>query len=259
MNLTKYSKETFERYYNRYEKAIKNLLEKTSDRDFTLTNLHDYFCNKFADFKYEHNKLIDLFDELDNLFKINRHLAIVLKSYRKEMSQLNSSKLNTNKSGRTIFPIENYTDIELVRLFAEYKTYDELVFILENNNWDVYRNKIKKQKQALHKEITEEIETNFTDQKSSDFTTSRQILALHYMFKYMQVKNVDKTETARFFQFITGKSFDNIYKRVRDPLRENNKTLKSDLKYIREYFNKLEMLEIVKMINNEIAQCDAKK
>ena len=72
------------------------------------------------------------------------------------------------------------------------------------------------------------------------------------MLKYMQVKNTDKTEIARFIQFLTSKNYDNIYKRVLNPFNVNDKVFREDLRFVRGYFERLGLYELVKMINNEL-------
>jgi len=64
----------------------------------------------------------------------------------------------------------------------------------------------------------------------------------------------NKTEIARFIEFLTGKSYDSIYKKVREPLKLKDSEAKKDLEFVKAYFVKLGLSEIVKMINNEIAQ-----
>lgn len=276
MNLNIYYKETYERYFNRYYRVIRNRILNSIDLLDTFYVLLEYFGDK-KDALTDQTNLGYQFECVDEIYKVGIPFAAALKS-------LKENKFTKNEKKGKLFKLDNYSDKEFTRLYAEYKTYDEITLKLECND-EKYFTHVKFNKELLSgindkrieksdilnaitnsnnipKSATNQLETDELDfdvSKSINHTTSRQILALHFMFKYMQVTNVDKTEVARFFQFITGKSFDNIYKRVRDPYRENNKTLKSDLKYIREYFNKLEMLEIVKMINNEIAECDAKK
>jgi transcription initiation factor TFIIIB Brf1 subunit/transcription initiation factor TFIIB len=100
---------------------------------------------------------------------------------------------------------------------------------------------------------TETASTLKNTEKSKSFTTARQVLAVHYLLKYANVKNIDRTEIARFIQFLTGKNFDNIYKKLQSPFKLNDKYLKEDLRYVKDYFERLGMQEIVKMINNEIS------
>jgi hypothetical protein len=117
---------------------------------------------------------------------------------------------------------------------------------------------------AINKNTTDkEIHSEAEDVKNGDFTTARQVLAIHYLLEYCQVKNVDNTTKARFIQFLTGKETGakdikntTIYKRVAKPFSTDNKTLNADLAYIRGYFEKMGLSEIAKMITNEISQSE---
>lgn len=119
--------------------------------------------------------------------------------------------------------------------------------------------------ERILEKIEESLQTSDegTLDKHPEFTTARQVLAMHYLFEYCQIKNVDNTAKARFVQFMTGKetgaksiSNTTIYKRVIKPLSTDNKTLKADLQYIRKYFEDLGLNEIAKMITNEISKSE---
>jgi len=95
------------------------------------------------------------------------------------------------------------------------------------------------------------------DLKNPEFTTARQVLAMHYLFEYTKVVGIDQTEKAHFIEFLTGKNYKNIYDAVRSPLATKDGNLrKGDLRYIRPYFEKLGLREIVKMIDNELDKPD---
>lgn len=106
-----------------------------------------------------------------------------------------------------------------------------------------------------------QIEADANEQNSGnpEFTTSRQVLAMHYLFEYCNVVNIDTTEKARFIQFLTGREVNaknigntNIYKKLKSPFPQSEKTLINDLQFIRTYFEKLGLIEIVSKINKEI-------
>jgi hypothetical protein len=90
--------------------------------------------------------------------------------------------------------------------------------------------------------------------RNSEFTTARQVLAVHYLLQYIKALNVNKTEIARFIEFLTGKNYDSIYKKVREPLKLKDSEAKKDLEFVKAYFLKLELSEIVRMIDDEIAE-----
>ncbi len=112
-----------------------------------------------------------------------------------------------------------------------------------------------KQQMALERKPQAESRTETEAAKHNpEFTTARQVLAVHYLLQYVKVQNVNKTEIARFIEFLTGKSYDSIYKKVREPLKLKDSEAEKDLEFVKAYFVKLGLSEIVRMIDNEIAQ-----
>ncbi|MBA3285021.1 MAG: hypothetical protein H0U27_08185 [Nitrosopumilus sp.] len=105
--------------------------------------------------------------------------------------------------------------------------------------------------------LQNEIETKGSNK---EFTTARQVLAIHYLMEELNVfAKADKTEVARFIQFLTGKETGvskindtTIYKKVKSPFSKNDKQLESDLRFIRIYFEKLGLISITDKINKEI-------
>jgi hypothetical protein len=91
-----------------------------------------------------------------------------------------------------------------------------------------------------------EIETTMRNPK---FTTKRQVFVLYYMLKHLGLKNVDKTVQARFIEFLTGKN----YKKIYDSVREVDDLIfikgGEDARYVREWFEKLGLTEIVKELD----------
>lgn len=86
-----------------------------------------------------------------------------------------------------------------------------------------------------------------------EFTNARQVLAMHYIFQFLKVENVDRTAKARFIRFFTGKDEKNIYDALANPLASKAKNFRrKDLQFIRSYFENLGLDAIVKMIDNEL-------
>ena len=93
-----------------------------------------------------------------------------------------------------------------------------------------------------------------TATRNSDHTTARQALAVLYLLDIAGIGNgVRQKEIARFIEFLTGKSQENIYKMVRYfPQRENRNDYFNDKLYVKDWFQKLNATHIVKLIDNEI-------
>ncbi len=113
-----------------------------------------------------------------------------------------------------------------------------------------------KQLMALEKPIRKQLDPQPENQvikRNSDFTTARQVLAVHYLLNHLGVyQNTDKTDVARFIEFLTGKNFDSIYKKVREPIKLKDSEAKKDLKFVKSYFQKLSLTQIVKAIDDEM-------
>jgi hypothetical protein len=111
--------------------------------------------------------------------------------------------------------------------------------------------------------INSDYQTNDAKSNKKEFTTARQVLAIHYLLEYCKVPNIDNTAKARFIQFLTGRESGasnikdtTIYKKVRKPLSTDNRTLNADLGFIRKYFEDLGLSEIAKAITNEISKSE---
>ncbi len=97
--------------------------------------------------------------------------------------------------------------------------------------------------------------------KNKAFTARRRALAIHYLDKHFKINPTgNKLPLAEFTHFLTGNTQDKIYKVLRNPLAYNTDSVKKkaeetmweDLKYIRLYFVRLELPEVVKYIDNDI-------
>lgn len=95
---------------------------------------------------------------------------------------------------------------------------------------------------------------------NKEFTTARQVLAVYYLLSELDVHGkTDKTEIARFVQFLTGKEIKaakitdtNIYKKIKKPLSKSDHQQVADLKFIKQYFEKLGLDNIVSVIDKDI-------
>ncbi|MBI5541235.1 MAG: hypothetical protein HY951_14310 [Bacteroidia bacterium] len=237
-------------------------MAKANDKDYTHNEFANY-CVAVLEIRYKASEREVIVNVLEHEYKIGKEFSLVIKILRKEIHQqiLNDTidfiEIIPGKETPTFdetipkkkpenYFIDQYSDLELVRIFSEYKAYEKFNEFLNSEILNKEIEKRLRRAKLLHPEKE-------TEEKIKDFTTARQVLAVHYLLKYENVKNVDKTEIARFIQFLTGKNFDNIYKKLQNPFKVNDKSVKDDLRFIRLYFEKMGMEEVVKMINNEIA------
>ncbi|MBI5539063.1 MAG: hypothetical protein HY951_03325 [Bacteroidia bacterium] len=259
-NLDTYFSETTERYFNRLVNIYKKRMAKANDKDYAHNEFTNY-CGAILEIRYKASEREVIVNALEHEYKIGKEFALVIKVLRKEIHKqiLNDTidfieitqdtktpafdETIPKKKPETYF-IDQYSDLELVRMFSEYKAYEKFSEFLKSEklNKEIEK-RLKKEKFLPEKE---------TEEKYKDYTTARQVLAVHYLLQYYNVKNVDKTEIARFIQFLTGKNLDNIYKKIQNPFKVNDKSVKDDLRFVREYFEKMGMAEVVKMINSEL-------
>jgi hypothetical protein len=267
LDLDNFFKETSERLYNRLVRAYNIRMKNANDKEYTHKQYEDY-CYATLELKFRASKLELILENLEHNYKLGRKFENSIKSVRKEFSnnqepdnsrivdetdELKFSFIVSENESTNQLELENistisdenavsekklieFSDEELVRIFSEFKAYQRFYEFLNS----------QKQDEISESELSE------IPEKSKDFTTARQVLAVHYLLKYAQVKNVDKTEIARFIQFLTGKNYDNIYKKLQNPFKINDKFLKEDLRFIRDYFERLGMSEVVRMINGEM-------
>jgi hypothetical protein len=262
-NLDELLSQLIERYYKRLVNVYHKRIEKARDKEFAIS-LFVKRVMAFSEFRVKFNdEYRSLMESLEEDYRLGRSIVYSINKLRKthkkrvenesqHLSEIISLDENSMKTSLTRLEkktsrysdINNFTDEEVVRLYAEYQVYEKFTEFLN-----------EEAKPYLLTE-TEVIPTTLTiednTEKNKEFTTARQVLAIHYLLKYCQVKNVDDTEKARFVHFLTGKNLDNIYKKVQSPLGGANKYVAEDLKFVRGYFERLGMKEIVKMINNEI-------
>lgn len=91
----------------------------------------------------------------------------------------------------------------------------------------------------------------------TDITLNRQFLALYYLLNEVDNKvfSRNKSEIARFIQLLTNKSYDNIYKLtknpVKDPLERTSKKYQSDIQFVKEAFLKLGLDKIAHQIESD--------
>jgi hypothetical protein len=258
VNLNNYFIETTDRYYNRLVRIYENRLAKANNKQYTHNEFVKY-CMGVLEIRFGVSEREEIVQMLEHEYKIGKEFELAIKlmrkNYRKRISD-NSALVSEYESdnGNSEYGnfdstdksetvnIDQYSDLELIRLFAEFKAaqrFDEFLISINPSN-------------SNDELSAETVSVSDLSDKSKEFTTARQVLAIHYLLKYSNVKNVDKTEIARFIQFLTDKNFDNIYKKLQNPFKLNNKSLKEDLRFIRDYFERLGVLEVVKMINNEI-------
>jgi len=234
IDLDVFLKEFIHKYYRRMVVAFKTRMEKANDKEYTLS-LYRKRMGGMTDFRLEINEdYKTIIEHFEGDYKLGRPFKGSLKTLRR----MHSFYYHED----TILPeFVQRSDEEIARVFGEYIAFQKFKQYLNDIGTAETMNS--------NKENTDDPQA-----RNKGFTTARQVLTVHYLLKYCQVKNIDNTEKARFIHFLTGKNYDNIYKRVQSPLNGSDKYINEDLKYVRRYFEQLGMKEVVKMINNELEQ-----
>ncbi|MEI6767161.1 MAG: hypothetical protein WCM76_16140 [Bacteroidota bacterium] len=263
-NLDQFYTETSQRHYNLLFSTYKRRLDKASDKAYTHSEFQTY-AKAMLIFRFEESYRAPALEHFMHDLKVGKELSLSIKKLRKNFKpkydtisydfeeiiepfeidgKSEDNKREQVKPEKPIFDLNEYSDKDLVRIFAEYMAYRRFFEFLESE--DLKYSLVEKKSETTPSLMTA------SEGAIKDSTTARQVLAVHYLLKYANVKNIDKTEIARFIQFLTGKNFDNIYKRLQNPFKINEKALNEDLRFVRNYFERLEMSEVVKMINNEL-------
>lgn len=130
------------------------------------------------------------------------------------------------------------------------------------DSWAIMHHSLaKKIKKIKKKQAKKEVSNKGKPISNSEFTTARQLLAIYYLLEFSKVdfQAIDRTELARFSQFLTGRSQDakkiqdtNLYKRWGALFHETEKRNRKDLQFIKGYFERVGLSEIVRLIENDM-------
>lgn len=211
-------------------------------------------CKHTAKVFQELTEKYDINDETLEVFRlgfVDHHLTSI-SGYQKQNDLVGPHLVRPEKYVDAVFAVADLLDGDLRKFFLNEFRFE---FERQNNPTPNYRLVVEKvlpifdERKTL---VTADAKHEEQAKSNPEFTTARQVLVFHYLFNYLKVSNIDRTEKARFIHFLTGKNFDSIYKKLGTPYKENMKAAKKDLRFVRDYFEKLGLREIVKMINNDI-------
>ncbi|HYE71999.1 MAG TPA: hypothetical protein VEF04_01660 [Blastocatellia bacterium] len=175
---------------------------------------------------------------------------------KKHLESLSDIETKIFVLSRILIECNYHQDIYSKRSFGRFDT-PFRVFVQFRDQCSELRSKLRKiQELDRHFELSKTKKTDQVPENSnlnSEFTTARQVWAIHFLLEASGLSRdrVEKTEVARFIEFLTGKNFDNIYKRVRNLHSVSEESSQKDLDFVREYFNKLGLTSIVKKIDQE--------
>jgi hypothetical protein len=270
INLDTVIQQHIDRHYKRFLNAYKKRIEKAKDKLYAIEQ-YEKRMKATTELRIELNEEYkDLIDELEDDYRLGVSVTISIKKLRKKQFNLHQydkkdrsgivetyiddegieHDIEETEQRDEVQLLDKYSDDDIIWAFAEYKTCELFLKFLAFETSKYTQPTLDNiSKKAVTPTIIEDI-----PKKVKPFSTHRQVLAIHYLMKYCQVKDIDQKVISRFIEFLTSKNESNIYDWVRNPLDGSPQKLKEDLTYVRKYFEELGMEEIVKMINNEIVQ-----
>jgi len=264
-NLDTLMQQQMKRLYNRLQNAYDKRIKEANDKLYAIAQFEKRMKST-TELRYEWNdEYKELIEHIEDDYRLGISIVTSIRKFRKKYQNpiiyTSEGIITINEAGEDVLEenvkqkrkteiFEKYSDKDMVWEFAQYQTYKNFFSFLESE-----KQKFAPPTETLNNASTEETVLDKKDKKKKDeYTIRRQVLAIHYLMKYCQVKDIDLTVISRFIEFLTSKNESNIYKKLRNPLYGSPQNVKEDLIYVRKYFEELQLEEIVKMINNEIVQ-----
>jgi len=272
-----YSKEFDKIYEGFFKKAISAFKNKTEKKPYIIRNelidpINEHFkaltmknispMNYSADM-YTNDLLGNFKNHYDD-YTINP-VTNFINEYFQEIKDRNKSVNHNIPKNFNLNPkqtVEFLAKHDAMKLFI-----DRMYFIHNGDNLEICEQKISRKGYTPQiipalKTETEHYHADSDDDEQKkklkkEFTLSRQILAIKYLFKLINHKGIyyDDTKMGEFVRFLTGRELGaidirdaTIYKKIlsKAPARVN------DLRYIKGFFEDLHLKEIVDIIDKEI-------
>jgi len=270
-NLDTIMQQHIERHYKRFQNAYEKRIMRAKDKLYAIEQ-YEKRMKATTELRIVMNEEYkDLIDDMEDDYRLGMPVINSIKKLRKKQFNLHLydndksfiytsyidedgvKHINEDRDKERepeVQLLDRYSDDDIIWAFAEYKTCELFLEFLDSEKLRYTKPTLADVSQkAITPTIIEDI-----PQKVKAFSTRRQVLAIHYLMKYCQVKDIDQKVISRFIEFLTSKNESNIYDWLRNPLDGSPQKVKEDLTFVRKYFEELGMEEIVKMINNEIIE-----
>jgi hypothetical protein len=192
-----------------------------------------------SDFKFHIDDYLE--DKITNF--IDDHLEKIKEVFKDvELSIPSNIKLNARET------------VEFIAKHNALQKFIQKVYSIDKNDTiEICEKKISKDgytppsNQVADIPIGNDGEENLDDE--TKITTKQQVLILKYMMDFLNVSMVDHSVKAKFIKKLTGKSYDNIYKAIREPTKYDSvKRFKQDMRYVKSEFESLGLQGIVNKI-----------
>ena len=256
------------------DKYFKNLIRHIDSLLFDLKELfHDFYkdYNVFSDW-FSFSDVLDSLPGLDLVEQrdlVTRTMAKCkeycikdgYKTVKKEQEDEYIEKCRRmvdlidfqEKNGISINP--TYAEIEEWEKEPEERNVAQRQIQIQEQSQEQRQIQIQEQSQEHNQEHNQE--QDYKPVPETDITLNRQFLALYYMLNELDNKafSRNKSEIARFIQMLTGKNYDNIYKRTKNPLKDPSERTsakyQSDIQFVKDCFRNLGLVGIVRKIEND--------
>lgn len=276
-----YTNEQFQQFINYHktelEKEYFSNLEKAADQDYAADHWQSVLFTR--NIKVPYNTI--LFHELIQTFEHFSKLYSFESAYDETFSNLDQIRKVAESNLTNALTIESGWDdanIHLVYIdcienkgyeLSELIKLEESVLNLTIENLTVRLAIHLAGKQLAEKYGEEEIEFDGIQQNNGDFTLNERLLTLHFLLAslgFKQSKNEDRTALASVYHLIMDKHFNdstkikntNIYKSLGavPSVVKDQRKLNGYLRNIRPYFEKANMNDALKLIDENIQNED---
>lgn len=241
-----------------------NSVQVTLDNNRELSVLLAYIEAKYlsGDSSLE-NILLELRNDSAKSFKLSNSINILFRTWRKDYAII----LSETDKVDGVADLTKYSNRCLVEEFAKFKVLQKAhqflkkqhKFYLDEANMELSDDEME----AARKNAPEDYDIMSSDENwveirrkkeiAMGFTLARRVAAMVYIFNQMRIKNVaSDASIARFIEFLTGMSYDNIYKLVLSLHKRGIPATYDDLKFIRPFFENLDWDNVVGKIDKVI-------
>ena len=248
------------------DKYFKNLIRHIDSLLFDLKELfHDFYkdYNVFSDW-FSFSDVLDSLPGLDLVEQrdlVTRTMAkckeyCIKDGYKTVKKEQEDEYIEKCRRMVDLIDFQEKNGISINPTYAEIEEWEKEP---EERNVAQRQIQIQEQSQEQSQEHNQEHnqEQDYKPVPETDITLNRQFLALYYMLNELDNKafSRNKSEIARFIQMLTGKNYDNIYKRTKNPLKDPSERTsakyQSDIQFVKDCFRNLGLVGIVRKIEND--------
>ena len=244
------------------DKYLKNLIWHIDILLFDLKELfHDFYkdYNVFSDW-FSFSNVLDSLPGLELVEQrdlVTRTMAqckeyCIKDGYKTVKKEQEDEYIEKCRRMVELIDFQEKNGISINPTYAEIEEWEK-----EPEERNVAQRQIQIQEQSQEQSQEHNQEQDYKPVPETDITLNRQFLALYYMLNELDNKafSRNKSEIARFIQMLTGKNYDNIYKRTKNPIKDPSERTsakyQSDIQFVKDCFRNLGLVGIVRKIEND--------